>query len=108
MPPATGQGTLSSVGGPAAHTLARPRSWAGLLVPKAAPCSLLTKRFANFDSLVSVNRAIRRLNVPYTLHGIGTRKGIIRDRREVVLRFTHSYVEGIYLFKTNKELAERS
>jgi len=48
---------------------------------------------------------LSRLNVPYTLHGIGTRKSIVRDRREMVLRFMRSYVEGIHLFKTNKELS---
>jgi ABC-type nitrate/sulfonate/bicarbonate transport system substrate-binding protein len=48
---------------------------------------------------------LSRLNVPYTLHGIGTRKSIIREKRDVVLRFTRAYLEGVHLFKTNKELA---
>jgi hypothetical protein len=43
--------------------------------------------------------------VPYTLHGIGTRKNIIRDRRDIVIRFMRAYLEAIYLFKTKKELA---
>jgi hypothetical protein len=30
---------------------------------------------------------LSRLNVAYTLHGIGTRKSIVRDRRDVVVRF---------------------
>jgi hypothetical protein len=48
---------------------------------------------------------LSRLNVPYTLHGIGTRKSIIRDRRDIVVRFMKAYVEAIYLFKTKKDLA---
>ena len=53
----------------------------------------------------SVVADLSRLNVPYTLHGIGTRKSIIRDRRDIVVRFTRAYIEAIYLFKTKKELA---
>ena len=53
----------------------------------------------------SVVADLSRLNVPYTLHGIGTRKSIIRDRREIVVRFMRAYIEAIYLFKTKKDLA---
>jgi sulfonate transport system substrate-binding protein len=53
----------------------------------------------------SVVSDLSRLNVPYTLHGIGTRKSIIRERRDVVVRFMRAYVEAIYLFKTKKDLA---
>lgn len=53
----------------------------------------------------SVVADLSRLNVPYTLHGIGTRRSFIRDRRDTVIRFLRAYVEGIYLFKSNKELA---
>jgi NitT/TauT family transport system substrate-binding protein len=53
----------------------------------------------------SVVADLSRLNVPYTLHGIGTRKNIIRDRRDIVIRFMRAYLEAIYLFKTKKELA---
>ena len=48
---------------------------------------------------------LSRLDVPYTLHGIGTRKILIREDREIVIRYMKAYLEGIYLFKTNKELA---
>lgn len=48
---------------------------------------------------------LSRLDVPYTLHGIGTRKNIIRDRRDTVVRFMKAYVEAIHVFKTKKELA---
>jgi len=47
---------------------------------------------------------LSRLNVPYTLHGIGTRKSIIRERRAVVIPFMKAYVEAIYVFKTKKDL----
>ena len=53
----------------------------------------------------SVVADLSRLDVPYTLHGIGTRKNIIRDRRDTVIRFMKAYVEAIYVFKTKKELA---
>lgn len=48
---------------------------------------------------------LSRLGVPYSMHGFGTRKSFVRDNRYVVLRFMKAYLEGIYLFKTNKELA---
>lgn len=45
------------------------------------------------------------LGVPYSMHGFGTRKSLIRDNRDIAVRFMRAYLEGIYLFKTNKELA---
>ena len=45
------------------------------------------------------------LNVPYTMHGFGTRKSYIRNNRDLVVRFMRAYLEGIYVFKTNKEVA---
>jgi ABC-type nitrate/sulfonate/bicarbonate transport system substrate-binding protein len=53
----------------------------------------------------SVVADLSRLNVPYTLHGIGTRKSIVREKRDVAVKFLKSYLEGIYVFKTNKEVA---
>jgi NitT/TauT family transport system substrate-binding protein len=50
----------------------------------------------------SVVADLSRLNVPYTLHGIGTRKSMIRDRRDTVVRFMKAYVEAIYVFKLRK------
>ena len=72
---------------------------------------LLTRRpFLSLTTIAqregfSVVADLSRLNAPYTLHGIGTRKSIIRDRREIVVRFMKAYVEAIHLFKTKKELA---
>jgi ABC-type nitrate/sulfonate/bicarbonate transport system substrate-binding protein len=48
---------------------------------------------------------LSRLNIPFTHHGIGTRKLIIHDQRDIVVRFLRSYLEGIYVFKTNRELS---
>jgi ABC-type nitrate/sulfonate/bicarbonate transport system substrate-binding protein len=53
----------------------------------------------------SVVADFSRLNVAYTLHGIGTRKSIVRDRRDVIVRFLRAYVEAIHAFKSRKELA---
>ena len=64
------------------------------------PFTTLAQR-AGFATVADLSR----LNVAYTLHGIGTRKSLIRARREVVVRFLKAYLEGIYLFKTNRELA---
>jgi ABC-type nitrate/sulfonate/bicarbonate transport system substrate-binding protein len=48
---------------------------------------------------------LSQLGVPYTMHGIGTRKSLIREKRDTVIRFMKSYLEGIYLFRTKRELA---
>lgn len=48
---------------------------------------------------------LSHLGVTYTLHGIGTRKSFVREHRDAAIRFLKAYLEGIYLFKTNKELS---
>ncbi len=48
---------------------------------------------------------LSQLGVAYTMHGFGTRKSYIRANRDVVVRFMKAYLEGIYIFKTNKEVA---
>ena len=48
---------------------------------------------------------LSQLGVPYTMHGFGVRKSFIRANRDVVVRFMKAYLEGIYVFKTNKDLA---
>lgn len=48
---------------------------------------------------------LSRLGVAYSMHGFGTRKSFIRENRDAVVRFMRAYLEGIFLFKTNKELA---
>jgi ABC-type nitrate/sulfonate/bicarbonate transport system substrate-binding protein len=39
------------------------------------------------------------------MHGIGTRKSYIQANRDVTIRFMKAYLEGIHVFKTNKEVA---
>jgi ABC-type nitrate/sulfonate/bicarbonate transport system substrate-binding protein len=48
---------------------------------------------------------LSELGVPYTMHGFGARKSFIRANRDVAIRFMKAYLEGIYHFKTNKDLA---
>ena len=74
---------------------------------KAVDAAALSEPFATMAqregySLVS---DLSRLNIPFTHHGIGARKQLIRDHRETAVRFLRAYLEGIYVFKTNKELS---
>ena len=39
------------------------------------------------------------------MHGFGARKSFIKSNRDTTIRFMKAYLEGIYQFKTNKELA---
>jgi hypothetical protein len=48
---------------------------------------------------------LSQLGVPYTMRGIGSRKSIVREKRDIVIHFMKSYLEGIHLFKTNRELS---
>ena len=63
-----------------------------------------------FASLAKRNGSVlladlSQLGVPYTMHGFGVRKSYIQANRDVVVRFMKAYLEGIYVFKTNKDLA---
>jgi len=48
---------------------------------------------------------LSQLGVPYTMHGFGVRKSYVQANRDVTVRFMKAYLEGIYVFKTNKDLA---
>lgn len=74
---------------------------------KAIDAAVISEPFATLAQRQGFNLLydLSRLGVPYTLHGIGTRRSLIRNHRGTVTRFMQSYLEGIYLFKTNKELA---
>jgi NitT/TauT family transport system substrate-binding protein len=48
---------------------------------------------------------LSQLGVPYTMHGFGVRKSFIQANRDVVVRFMKAYLEGIYVFKTDKNTA---
>ena len=74
---------------------------------KAIDAAVISEPFATITQREGFHLLydLSRLGVPYTLHGIGTRKTLLRSHRESAMRFMKSYLEGIYLFKTNKELA---
>ena len=48
---------------------------------------------------------LSQLGVAYSMHGFGVRKSYIQANRDVVVRFMKAYLEGIYVFKTNKDVA---
>jgi ABC-type nitrate/sulfonate/bicarbonate transport system substrate-binding protein len=74
---------------------------------KAVDAVILSEPFATAAMRTGANLVadLSLLNVPYTMHGFGTRKSYIRNNRDVVVRFMKAYLEGIYVFKTNKEVA---
>ena len=74
---------------------------------KAVDAAILSEPFSTVATRAgSVLVAdLSQLGVPYTMHGFGVRKSFIRANRDVVVRFMKAYLEGIYVFKTNKELA---
>jgi ABC-type nitrate/sulfonate/bicarbonate transport system substrate-binding protein len=39
------------------------------------------------------------------MHGFGVRKSFIQANRDLVIRFIKAYLEGIYVFKTDKNTA---
>jgi NitT/TauT family transport system substrate-binding protein len=74
---------------------------------RAVDAAILSEPFA---SLAKRNGSVlladlSQLGVPYTMHGFGVRKSYIQANRDVVVRFMKAYLEGIYVFKTNKDLA---
>lgn len=48
---------------------------------------------------------LSQLGVRYTMHGFGARKSYIKADRDIAVRFMKAYLEGIYVFKTNKDVA---
>lgn len=74
---------------------------------KAVDAAVLSEPIASvaLKSGSSLLYDLSRLDVQYSMHGFGTNKSYIRDNRDIVIRFMKAYLEGIYVFKTNKELA---
>jgi NitT/TauT family transport system substrate-binding protein len=74
---------------------------------KAVDAVILSEPFASVamraGSALLVD--LSQLGVRYTMHGFGARKSYIQANRDITVRFMKAYLEGIYLFKTNKELA---
>lgn len=74
---------------------------------KAIDAAVISEPFATLAEQAGLNLLfdLSRLAVPYTLHGIGTRKSFVREQRDTVIRFMKTYLEAIHLFKTNKDQA---
>src|ERR1043165_7631768 len=74
---------------------------------KAIDAAILSEPYATVakKSGSVVLADLSELGVPYTMHGFGARKSFIRTNRDTTIRFMKAYLEGIYQFKTNKELA---
>jgi len=74
---------------------------------KAVDAVVLSEPFATLAirSGSAVLADLSQLGVTYSMHGFGARKSFIQTNRDVVVRFMKAYLEGIYVFKTNKDLA---
>ena len=74
---------------------------------RAVDAVILSEPFATVATRAgaAVLADLSQLGVPYTMHGFGVRKSFVRTNRDVVVRFMKAYLEGIYVFKTNKDVA---
>jgi len=74
---------------------------------KAVDAVVLSEPFATLAIRqgAAVVADLSQLGVAYSMHGFGTRKSLIQTKRDVAVRFMKAYLEGIYVFKTNKDLA---
>jgi NitT/TauT family transport system substrate-binding protein len=80
---------------------------AAALQGKGIDAAVISEPFATLAQRAGANLLydLSNLGVSYTLHGIGTRKSFVREHRDIVLRFMRAYLDGIHVFKTNKELS---
>lgn len=74
---------------------------------KAVDAVVLSEPFATLAKRqgAAVVADLSELGVAYSMHGFGTRKNFIQANRDVAVRFMKAYLEGIYVFKTNKDVA---
>jgi NitT/TauT family transport system substrate-binding protein len=74
---------------------------------KAVDAVILSEPFATAATRggAALLADLSQLGVKYTMHGFGARKSFIKANRDTVIRFMQAYLEGIYVFKTNKQVA---
>ena len=74
---------------------------------KAVDAVILSEPFASVATRAGgvVLADLSQLGVRYTMHGFGVRKSYVQANRDVTVRFMKAYLEGIYVFKTNKDVA---
>jgi NitT/TauT family transport system substrate-binding protein len=74
---------------------------------KIVDAAILSEPFATVAARAGASLVsdLSLLNVPYTMHGFGVRKSYIRANRDVTVRFMKAYLEGIQIFKSNKDLS---
>jgi NitT/TauT family transport system substrate-binding protein len=77
------------------------------LQKKAVDAVILSEPFATVAMRAGAGMLadLSQLGVKYTMHGFGVRKSYIQANRDVTIRFMKAYLEGIYVFKTNKDVA---
>jgi NitT/TauT family transport system substrate-binding protein len=51
---------------------------------------------------------LRELNVPYQGSGLVTTQRLLAKRRDVARRFLKSYVEAVYMLKTNPDVSKKA
>jgi len=80
---------------------------AAALQGKGIDAAVISEPFATLARRAGANLLydLSHLGASYTLHGIGVRKSFVREHRDIVVRFMRAYLEGIYLFKSNKDLS---
>ena len=74
---------------------------------KAVDAVILSEPFATVATRAGASMLVdlSQLGVPYTMHGFGARKSYIQANRDITIRFMKAYLEGIYVSKTNKDIA---
>jgi ABC-type nitrate/sulfonate/bicarbonate transport system substrate-binding protein len=77
------------------------------LQKRAVDAVVLSEPFATLAKRqgATVVADLSQLGVAYSMHGFGSRKSFIQANRDTVLGFMKAYLEGIHVFKTNKDLA---